>query len=490
MSSSRDRLDNAPTRAAARPDLPGERGGEWEVVIGMEVHVQPRTRSKMFCGCQIAPLNAPPNTHVCEICLGMPGVLPVPNKAAVEACIKTALALSCEIPRHTKFDRKNYMYPDLPKGYQISQYDLPMSLNGHLEVGGRTVRIRRVHLEEDTGKLIHAGDKLHKARESYVDLNRAGVPLMEIVSEPDLRSADEARDYAMELRTLLRSIGASEADMEKGQMRAEPNISIRRPGSEELGVKTELKNINSFRALHRAILYEVDRQRQVLESGGAVVQETRGWDENDQRTFSQRSKEFAEDYRYFPEPDIPPLELDRAWIEELGRALPELPSVRRARLLEQLPQAQVAVIGADRELSELYETAVAEGAPTLSTANWIVNEVAPTGKLTSPKDLAELMNLLRDGALTRDQAREVYVEAVETGRTPAEIVAEHGYAQVSDPSELRVLAEAVIDTNPKAVADYKAGRKQAMQALMADLRKRAPHANPKVANELLLKLLA
>ena len=323
--------DNAPTPSVPRRGAaPGERGGEWEVVIGVEVHVQPKTLTKMFCGCGVAPLNAPPNTHVCEVCLGLPGVLPVPNRAAVEACLKTALALNCEIPRHTKFDRKNYMYPDLPKGYQISQYDLPMSINGFLEVGTRKVRIRRVHLEEDTGKLIHAGDKLHRAWESFVDLNRAGVPLMEIVSEPDLRSADEARDYAMELRTLLRTIGASEADMEKGQLRAEPNISIRRAGADELGVKTELKNINSFRALHRAILYEVDRQRQVVESGGAVVQETRGWSEAEQRTFSQRSKEFAEDYRYFPEPDLPPLELDRAWVEELRAALPELPSVRRA----------------------------------------------------------------------------------------------------------------------------------------------------------------
>src|SRR5437588_3717231 len=400
----------------------------------MEVHVQPTTRSKMFCGCSIAELNAAPNTHVCPICLGMPGVLPVPNRAAIEACLKTALALECEIPRHTKFDRKNYMYPDLPKGYQISQYDLPMSVNGHLEVGNRHVRIRRVHLEEDTGKLIHAGDKLHKAWESYVDLNRAGVPLMEIVSEPDLRSADEARDYATELRTLLRAIGASEAEMEKGQMRVEPNISIRRAASDELGVKTELKNINSFRALHRAILFEVERQTQVLESGGRVVQETRGWSEAEQRTFSQRSKEFAEDYRYFPEPDIPPLELDRAWIEELRGALPELPSVRRGRLLDQLPAAQVAVIANDRDLADLYESAVANGPPPLATPNWIVRQVAPTGKLLSGEYLAELIDLLQQGAVTRDQAREVHLESVETGRTPAEIVAEHGYSQVSDPS--------------------------------------------------------
>ena len=329
----------------------------------MEVHVQPRTRSKMFCGCAIGELGDPPNTHVCEVCLGLPGVLPVPNKAAVEACLKTALALGCEIPRHTKFDRKNYMYPDLPKGYQISQYDLPMSVNGHLEVGGHKVRIRRVHLEEDTGKLVHAGDKLHKAWESYVDLNRAGVPLMEIVTEPDIRSADQARDYAME-----------------------------------------------------------------------------------QRTFAQRSKELAEDYRYFPEPDIPPLEFDRPWIEQLREALPEMPGPRRARLIDAhgLPASDVAVIGADRELADLFEGAVATGAPAKQVANWIVGEVAPTGKLPSAANLGELVKLVTEGSITRDQGREVLAESVETGRTPAEIVAEHGFQQVSDKSELQVLAQAVM----------------------------------------------
>ena len=463
---------------------------DWEVVIGMEVHVQPKTRSKMFCGCAVAPLNAPPNTYTCPVCLGLPGVLPTINHAAVEAVLKSALALHCEIPRHTKFDRKNYMYPDLPKGYQISQYDLPMSVNGYIEVGGRRVRIRRVHLEEDTGRLVHAGDKLHRAWESYVDLNRAGVPLMEIVSEPDIRSADEARDYAMELRTLLRTIGASEADMEKGQLRAEPNISIRRAGAEDLGVKTELKNINSFRALHRAISYEIDRQIQLRESGGEIVQETRGWSEDENRTFSQRSKEFAEDYRYFPEPDLPPLELDRAWIEDVRRGLPELPSIRRARLAKKLPAALAAAIGGDRELADLFEAAVARGAAALATANWIVNEIAPTGKLPSAENLAELVGLVEAGSITRDQGREALMESVETGRTPAEIVAEHGYAQVSDESELRLIAEAVIDANPKAVEDYRAGRKQAVAVLMKDLRARAPQANPKVASEVLLKLLA
>ena len=463
----------------------------WEVVIGMEVHVQPRTRSKMFCGCAIGNLGDPPNSNVCEVCLGLPGVLPTINKAAVEACLKTALALNCEIPRHTKFDRKNYMYPDLPKGYQISQYDLPMSVNGSLEVDGRRVRIRRVHLEEDTGKLVHAGDKLHKAWESFVDLNRAGVPLMEIVSEPDLRSADEARDYAIGLRTLLRTIGASEADMEKGQLRAEPNISIRRAGTEELGVKTELKNINSFRALHRAILYEVTRQSEVLEAGGTVVQETRGWSEAEQRTFSQRSKEFAEDYRYFPEPDLPPLQLDLAWIDDLRRALPELPGARRARLVSEygLPAADAVQIAADRELADLFEGAVGSGAGPKPVANWIIGEVAPTGKFPTPEHLAEVVKLVTAGSITRDQGREVLMESVETGRSPSQIVAEHGFAQVSDESALEAEVRAVMDANPRAVEDYRAGKKQAIGALMADLKKRAPQANPKVASELLLRLL-
>ena len=463
----------------------------WEVVIGMEVHVQPTTRSKMFCGCAIGELGDPPNSNVCEVCLGMPGTLPVINKTAVEACLKTAIALGCEIPRHTKFDRKNYMYPDLPKGYQISQYDLPLSKNGFLELDGRRVRIRRVHLEEDTGKLIHAGDKLHKALESFVDLNRAGTPLMEIVSEPDLRSADDARDYAVALRTLLRTIGASEAEMEKGQLRAEPNISIRRAGSEELGVKTELKNINSFRALHRAILYEVVRQTELLESGGTVVQETRGWSEAEGRTFSQRSKEFAEDYRYFPEPDLPPLEIDPVWIAELRMALPELPGARRGRLTSDysLPAADAALIAADRDLADLFEAAVAAGADAKHVANWIIGEVAPTGKIPTAEHLADLVKLVTSGGITRDQAREVLMESVETGRAPTDIVAEHGFSQLSDEAAVMAEVEAVMEANPRAVEDYRAGKKQAIGALMADLNKRAPQANKKVAMEILVRLL-
>ncbi|HEX3509241.1 MAG TPA: Asp-tRNA(Asn)/Glu-tRNA(Gln) amidotransferase subunit GatB [Candidatus Dormibacteraeota bacterium] len=465
--------------------------GSWEVVIGMEVHVQPRTRTKMFCGCAVGQLGDPPNTSVCEICAGMPGTLPVINKAAVEACLKTALALSCEIPQHTKFDRKNYMYPDLPKGYQISQYDLPMSHDGLLELDGRKVRIRRVHLEEDTGKLVHAGDKLHMAKESFVDLNRAGIPLMEIVSEPDLRSADEARDYAVALRTLLRTIGASEAEMEKGQLRAEPNISIRRAGAEELGVKTELKNINSFRALHRAIQFEVARQVEVIESGGTVVQETRGWSEAEQRTFSQRSKEFAEDYRYFPEPDLPPLELDPRWIEGLRVALPEMPGKRRARLIAEygLPPADATQITADVLLANLFEATVKGGAEARPAANWIIGEVAPSGKLPTPAFLSEIVKLVTGGSITRDQGREVLTESLSSGRAPAVIVAERGFAQESDEASVKAIVEAAIMANPRAVEDYKAGKKQALGALMADVKKRAPQTNPKIASELLVRLI-
>ena len=463
----------------------------WDVVIGMEVHVQPRTRSKMFCGCAVGQLGDPPNSNVCEICTGMPGVLPVINKAAVEACLKTALALNCEIPRHTKFDRKNYMYPDLPKGYQISQYDLPMSRNGFIDIGGRRVRIRRVHLEEDTGKLIHAGDKLQSAKESFVDLNRAGVPLMEIVSEPDLSSADEARDYAVALRTLLRTIGASEAEMEKGQLRAEPNISIRRTGSDELGVKTELKNINSFRALHRAILFEVTRQVEVLESGGTVTQETRGWSETEQRTFSQRSKEFAEDYRYFPEPDLPPLELDPAWIEDLRRSLPELPGARYAKLISQygLPAADATQLAADRELADFFESVVKSGADPKQAANWTIGVVAPGAKRPPAGYLADIIKLVTDGKITRNQGREVLAESSTTGTPPLAIVSQRGFAQVSDESEIQAIVEAVMAANPKAVEDYRAGKKQALGALMANVKAKAPQANPKVSSDVLRRLL-
>ena len=461
---------------------------EWEAVIGMEVHAQLATRSKMFCDCSADYLAAPPNSSVCEVCLGMPGVLPVINEKAVELVLKTGLALDCEIPSHTKFDRKNYFYPDLPKGYQISQYDLPMCRSGRFEVDDRTVRITRVHLEEDTGKLLHAGDALQTAGESLVDLNRSGVPLMEIVSEPDLHSAEEARDYAMALRALLRAVGASHADMEKGQLRAEANVSVRPRGSDELGVKTELKNINSFRALHRAVEHEITRQIEIMEAGGKVVQETRGWSEAEQRTFPQRTKEYADDYRYFPEPDLPPLELSPAWVEELRASLPELPVARRRRLIGQygISEFDADQLTAEVVTADLFEAAVAAGAPAKQAANWIIGS-HPT---LDAAELAELINLVVEGTINRDQGLQVLEEAQSTGRAPAEIVRERRLAQVSDETALAEAVERVVGENPQAVADFRAGKQQAAMALLGKIKAATGGtANMSVARELLLKRL-
>jgi aspartyl-tRNA(Asn)/glutamyl-tRNA(Gln) amidotransferase subunit B len=462
----------------------GPAAAEWEAVIGMEVHAQLSTRSKMFCGCTTDYIGAPPNSTVCEVCLGMPGVLPVANAKAVEQVVRTALALECEISRHTKFDRKNYFYPDLPKGYQISQYDMPMARSGRLSLGDREIRITRVHLEEDTGRLVHAGDALETASESLVDLNRSGMPLMEIVSEPDLRSAEEARDYAVELRGILRAVGASEADMEKGQLRAEANVSVRPRGSQELGVKTELKNINSFRALHRAVAYEIERQVRELEGGGRVVQETRGWSESEQRTFSQRSKEFAQDYRYFPEPDLPPLELRPDWVERLRASLPELPGELRSRLAEQyaLSAFDVEQLSQESATARLFEQTVAAGAPPKQAANWIIGN-APT---LDAQRLAELIGLVVAGTINREQGVRVLEEAQASGRAPGEVVREQGLAQVSDEAQLGVVVERVIADNPRAAADFRSGKQQALGALLARVKEATGgSANMRLAAELL-----
>ena len=455
----------------------------------MEVHAQLSTRSKMFCPCGTDYLGAAPNTNVCPVCLGMPGVLPVVNARAVEQVVKTALALGCEVARHTKFDRKNYFYPDLPKGYQISQYDLPLARDGLLQMDGNAVRITRVHLEEDTGKLLHAGDALQTASESLVDLNRSGVPLMEIVSEPDIHSAEEARDYAIALRAILRAIGASEADMEKGQLRAEANVSVRPRGSPGLGVKTELKNLNSFRALQRAVDEEIRRQVAVLESGGAVLQETRGWSEAEQATFSQRSKEYAQDYRYFPEPDLPPLEVDPAWVAELRAGLPELPAARRSRFQDQyrLPEFDADQLTHDPATADLFEATVAAGAPAKQAANWIIGE-HPT--LSAP-DLANLIGLVLAGTINRDQGRQVLQDAQASGRPPGEIVRESGLEQVSDESALESAVEKVLSENPQAVADFKGGKQQALGALQGKVKAATGGtANMKVVQRMLLDKLS
>ena len=460
---------------------------DWEAVIGMEVHVQLATRSKMFCGCGTDYLGKPPNSSVCPVCLGLPGTLPVINRRAVELLLKSALALNCEIQEFTKFDRKNYFYPDLPKGYQISQYDLPMSRNGWIEVGGKRVRITRVHLEEDTGKLVHTGDSLHSGGSSYVDLNRAGTPLMEIVTEPDLGSAADARDYAVELRALLRTIGASEADMEKGNLRAEANVSIRPRGAAELGVKTELKNINSFRALQRAVDYELKRQAEVLESGGRVVQETRGWSEAEQRTVSQRSKEFAEDYRYFPEPDLPPLSFEAAYIEQLRASLPELPAVRRARLVEQvgLGEYDARLLTGEVEVAAFFEKLLALGAEPKPAANWVIGEVLPDydGRLPDAEGFAALVKGVQAGDFNRDQGRAMASRML-AGASFEQASA--GVAQLSDAGELAALVGQVIADSPQAVADFRAGKQAAIGALIGKLKQASGGtANLKLAGELL-----
>ena len=454
----------------------------WEPVIGMEVHVQLGTASKMFCGCSTDYLTPPPNGNVCPVCLGLPGVLPVINSRAVELCVRSALALNCEIAERTKFDRKNYFYPDLPKGYQISQYDLPMSFGGHLDVDGRRVRITRVHLEEDTGKLVHAGDRLHSADRSFVDLNRAGLPLMEIVTEPDIHSAAEARDYAITLRALLRAVGASEAEMEKGQLRAEANVSIRPVGTSELGVKTELKNINSFRALFMAVEFEIKRQAEVLEGGGTVVQETRGWSEPEKRTFSQRSKEGAQDYRYFPEPDLPPLTLTREWVESIRASLPELPAARQARLVAAhgLSEQDARVLSEDATAAAYFDGLLERGIDARLAAVWVVNQIRHLEGAWPPLSrAAEVLTDVMEGRLTNSMAREAILAPTASA------------VKVLSDADVGTLVERVISENPQAVADFRGGKQQAIGALIAAAKvSGGAGVNLKLAGELLRKRLS
>jgi aspartyl-tRNA(Asn)/glutamyl-tRNA(Gln) amidotransferase subunit B len=431
----------------------------------------------MFCGCSSDYLAAGPNANVCEVCMGMPGTLPVINRRAVEKLIATGLALGCEVSPFTKFDRKNYFYPDLPKGYQISQYDLPLCRGGQLDIGdGRMIRITRVHLEEDTGKLGHGTEQLHSATRSFVDFNRSGVPLMEIVTEPDLHSAADAQAYATTLRTLLRHIGASDADMEKGQLRAEANVSVRRVGDPHLGVKSELKNINSFRFLVKAIDFEIERQIALLESGRTVVQETRGWSEPEQRTFSQRSKEQAEDYRYFPEPDLPPLVVGKDMIDAIAALLPELPAHRVDRFQSQygLSEYDARLLVDDRATADYFEAVIAHGADPKQAANWVIGDAVPTvGEsltLPTPAALAELIRRVSSGEVNRDQGRVALTKAITEGRSPADVIDELGLRQISDANQLSDIVEAVLAEHSQAVVDFKAGKQQAMGFLMQQIK--------------------
>jgi aspartyl-tRNA(Asn)/glutamyl-tRNA(Gln) amidotransferase subunit B len=458
---------------------------DYEVVIGLEVHAQLLTRSKMFCSCPADYLSAEPNANTCPVCLGLPGVLPTINAQAVDFTVRTALALHCDIPDFTKFDRKNYFYPDLPKGYQISQYDLPLSRDGHLEfpVDGETVRcgVTRVHLEEDTGTMHHAGDVLQSATSSLIDLNRSGVPLMEIVGEPDLRTPEAAREYLVRLRQILMYIGVNDGNLEQGSFRCDANVSLRPRGDSELGVKVEVKNMNSFRAVQRALEFEIERQTGVLEAGGALQQETRGWVEAQARTISQRSKEQAHDYRYFPEPDLPPLRLDAAFVERVRQTLPELPEARAHRFQSQygLTDYDAAVLTDTRESADAYEALVGAGVSAKLAANWQSGDVAALANQhhvslwesgLGVAGLARLLRLVDGGTLNGPTTKELLAELYVSGGDPDTLVRERGLAQVSDSAELAALVDAAIAANPAAAADFRAGKQQALGQLMRSVK--------------------
>ena len=488
---------------------------DFETIIGLEVHAQLLTRSKMFCRCSADYADAPPNTHVCPVCLGMPGVLPTINQQAIEYTIMTALALNCTISDHTRFDRKNYPYPDLMKGYQISQYDNPIGHHGWLtiEVDGeqKKVGITRVHLEEDVAKLIH---HTIPQGESYslVDVNRAGVPLMEIVGEPDLRSPEEARQYLIKLRSILQYLGVSTGNMEEGSFRCDANISIRSANSPDTTAKVEVKNMNSFRAVYRAMDYEAKRQRKMVAEGKKLVQETRGWVEEQGKTVSQRSKEYAHDYRYFPEPDLPPLVIDRDWVEKIRAKLPELPEARRNRFIAEygLPLYDAGLLTSSKAMADYFEDCLKteeykklpqdKGAKEIS--NWLLGEVSRIinannidivdfGRKVSPEQLASLIALNSKAAINTATAKSVLEEMFRTGKSADDIIAQRGLSQISDTGAIEAEVIKAINNNPQAVADYQAGKTTALKFLVGQVMKATRgRANPQLVNKILDKKLA
>jgi len=473
----------------------------YEIVIGLEVHTQLLTKSKMFCSCSADYASAPPNTHVCPVCLGMPGVLPVINERAIEYTVMTALALNCTIPEYTKFDRKNYFYPDLIKGYQISQYDAPIGREGWLTIDSngarKRINITRVHLEEDTAKLWHRGDY------SLIDVNRSGVPLMEVVSEPEISSPAEAREYLIRLHNILRYLGVSTANMEEGSFRCDANISIRPSNSKKLLPKVEVKNMNSFKAVYQALEYEARRQGKVLEEGGELVQETRGWVDEAGLTVTQRTKEYADDYRYFPEPDLPPLVLDRAWIEEIRAKLPELPEARRDRFMTQygLPLYDANILTNSRAMADYFENCVkligTGKAKTVS--NWLLGDFSRMLHATnteienvkiSPKHLTEMLGLVDNGTISGPAAKAVFEEMFRSGKGAREIIAERKLSQISDAGEIREVVKQVLANNTGAVADYTSGKQQALTFIIGQVMKATRgRANPGVVREITIQEL-
>lgn len=477
---------------------------KYEAVIGLEVHTELQTKTKIFCNCRTS-FGADPNTNVCPVCLGLPGVLPVLNKKVLEFAVRAGLALNCEISRFSKFDRKNYYYPDLPKNFQTSQFDLPICEHGYLdvEVNGekRRIRITRAHMEEDAGKLVHHGTSITDSDYSLVDYNRTGTPLLEIVSEPDMRSAKEAVAYMEKMRAILQYVGISDCRMEEGSLRCDANVSVRPVGQKELGTKTEIKNINSFKGVERAIEYEAMRQAQLLEEGGKVIQETRTWDEKEGVTKSMRTKEEANDYRYFPEPDLVPFTVSDEYIENIRKSLPELPDARKERYMKEfgLSSEDAVFMTNDKATADYFEKTVAEGADPKAAVNWLMGEFA--GQLSKDgiemdkapvfaSDLAGLLKLIAEGTISGKIAKKVFAIMWKDGGSAADIVKEQGLVQISDTNELQALVEKVVSENPKAIEDFKAGKKKAVGALVGQIMKATKgKANPRVINELLNKKL-
>ena len=477
---------------------------KYEAVIGLEVHTELHTATKIFCNCKTS-FGADPNTNVCPVCLGLPGVLPVLNKKVLEFAVRAGLALNCEISRFSKFDRKNYYYPDLPKNFQTSQFDLPICEHGYLdvEVDGEVSRIRitRAHMEEDAGKLVHHGSSITTADYSLVDYNRTGTPLLEIVSEPDMRSAKQAVAYMEKMRAILQYCGISDCRMEEGSLRCDANVSVRPVGQKELGTKTEIKNINSFKGVERAIEYEALRQAEILEAGGTIKQETRTWDENEGVTKSMRSKEEANDYRYFPEPDLVPFTVSDEYIENIRKTLPELPDARKARYMESygLSAYDAAYVTSDKDRADFFEAMVKAGADAKEACNWLMGELA--GKLSengleikdskvTPEAMAELLKLITDGTISGKIAKKIFPEMWETGKSAETIVKEQGLVQISDTGALEAMVDEAIAENPKAVADFKSGNKKAMGAMIGQIMKKSHgKANPRMVSGILIKKL-
>lgn len=473
---------------------------KYESVIGLEVHVQLKTQSKIFCACS-TEFGAEPNSQTCPVCLGLPGALPVLNEKALEYAIRVGAALNCHISERLKFDRKNYFYPDLPKAYQISQYDMPVSYKGWLMIetkqGTKKIGVTRAHLEEDAGKLIHEGIK----DGSVVDYNRCGTPLLEIVSEPDLRNPEDAYEYLTNLKALLQYLEVSDCNMEKGSLRCDANVSVRLKGAEKFGTKAEIKNLNSFKAVAKSIQYEIERQVEVLESGGRVVQETRLWNDEKGQTFTMRSKEEAHDYRYFPEPDLVPYTISRDRIVEVKKALPELPQAREERFLKdyKLSNYDAHVLVSDKFHADYFEECIREGADPKKVSNWLTTELfgllnarretLATCKVKA-KALAQLIQLMDKQVISGKIAKEVLPVMVETGKDPENIVKEKGLVQVTDTGVLEDAAKKIIAANPKSVADYKGGKTQALGFLVGQLMKETKgKANPALANQILEKVL-